>query len=173
MKKKEIIYVVILILGFLAGWVYIRTIEKKIVFVKTGELFDGFEMKKELERSFISVQSGRKQQLDSLELELNMINNQIGQDGRKQDLIEIFEVKRDFFLQRKEQFEEDDALMQDQYTSKIKKQLNQYVADYGKEHNCDYILGAEGSGALMFAKDKDDVTKDVLMYINKKYKGIK
>ena len=51
--------------------------------------------------------------------------------------------------------------------------LNDVILDYGKENECDYILGADGSGSLMYAKDSDDITKDVLVYINNKYKGVK
>lgn len=173
MKRKDIIYGAILLLGFAAMLAYTHSADKKIVYVKTGELYDGFEMKKELEHAYITVQTGRKQQLDSMELEIKMLNKRLETDGPKKGLIEAFETKRAEYLQKKQQFEEDNALMQDQYTSKIRKQLNQYVADYGKENNCDYILGAEGSGALMYAKEKDDITGKVLIYINNKYKGIK
>jgi len=141
------------------------------VYVKVGELYDGFEMKKELENTFMQVEKGRQLELDSLELELKMLNKKISSEGEKKELVEIFDEKRERYLMKKKQFQEDDKLMQDQYAEKIRKQLNQYVMDYGKETNCDYILGAEGSGALMFAKDEDDMTKQVLQYVNNKYKG--
>lgn len=156
-----------------ATLLFVSKTQKKIAYVNALELYDGFEMKKELEQSFIKVQSGRKAQLDSLELELRMLNAQLESSGSKSGLIQVFEIRRDSYLQKKQQFEEDNGLMQEQYNSNIRKQLNQYVADYGKEHKYDYLLGADGSGALMYAKETADVTKEVLNYINDKYKGIK
>lgn len=156
-----------------ATLLFVSKNQKKIAFVNTLELYDGFEMKKELEQSFVKVQSGRKEQLDSLELELRMLNAQLESKGSKAGIAKIFEIKRDNYLQKKQQFEEDNGLMQEQYNSNIRKQLNQYVADFGKEGNYDYLLGADGSGALMYAKETTDVTKEVLKYINDKYKGIK
>lgn len=162
-----------MLLALAATILFVLKKQKKIAYVNALELYDGFEMKKELEQSFIKVQSGRKAQLDSLELELRMLNAQLESSGSKSGLIQVFEIRRDSYLQKKQQFEEDNGLMQEQYNSNIRKQLNQYVADYGKEHNYDYLLGADGSGALMYAKETADVTKEVLSYINDKYKGIK
>ncbi len=162
-----------MLLALAATLLFVSKTQKKIAYVNALELYDGFEMKKELEQSFIKVQSGRKAQLDSLELELRMLNAQLESSGSKSGLIQVFEIRRDSYLQKKQQFEEDNGLMQEQYNSNIRKQLNQYVADYGKEHKYDYLLGADGSGALMYAKETADVTKEVLNYINDKYKGIK
>lgn len=173
MNWKSIAAGSVIVLGFIVITGYVNMDKKKIVYVKTGELYSGFEMKKELENTYVTVQKGRKHQLDSLELELKILNKRFDVEGEKKELVNIFEAKRENYLLKKQQFEQDDALMQEQFTAKIQKQLNQYVMDYGKENECDYILGADGSGSLMYAKDSDDITKDVLVYINNKYKGVK
>src|SRR5438445_708445 len=85
------------------------------------------EMKKELENTYLTVQKGRKQQLDSLELELKLLNKKLQTEGSKKELLEIFDTKKENYLLKKQQFEEDDNQMQEQFTFKIKKQLNQYV----------------------------------------------
>lgn len=173
MKLKDIIYLLALIIGLISVWVYVLVNEKKIAYVNTLELYDGFEMKKELEQTFVKVQGGRKQQLDSLELELRLLNAQIESSKSNTNVVNIFEIKRDSYLQKKQQFEEDNGLMQEQYNKNIRKQLNQYVADYGKKNNYNYLLGADGSGTLMYGKETADITKEVLDYINNKYRGIK
>lgn len=173
MNYKNWIFSTIVIIGFIGVVFYVNNNQKKIVYVKVGELYTEFEMKKELENTYLTVQKGRKQLLDSLELELKLLNKKIDTDGEKKNLLEVFDEKKEKYLMKKQQFEEDDALMQQQYSDKIRKQLNQYVTDYGKENNCDYIFGAEGSGALMYAKEINDVTKEVLIYINNKFKGLK
>lgn len=173
MNYKNWIFSAIVIIGFIAVAFYVNSKQRKIVFVKVGELYTEFEMKKELESTYLTVQKGRKQQLDSLELELKLLSRKIDTDGEKKNLVEAFDERKEKYLMKKKQFEEDDAMMQQQYSDKIRKQLNQYVSDYGKENNCDYIFGAEGSGALMYSKEMNDVTKEVLIYINNKFKGVK
>lgn len=34
-----------------------------------------------------------------------------------------------------------------------------------------YIFGAEGSGVLMYADERNNITKEVIEYINARYKG--
>jgi outer membrane protein len=72
---------------------------------------------------------------------------------------------------KKQQFDDDNQDMSKQYTEEIMKQLNEYVRDYGKANGYTYILGAQGSGSIMSADDKNDITTTVLEYVNEKYKG--
>jgi outer membrane protein len=173
MNKKGWIAIGIIFLSFIVFFIYTNTTKRKIVYVKLGNLYDDFEMKKELEATYLNVQKARKEQLDSLELELKLLNNTLDAQGEKKELVQVFEIKKENYLLKKKQFSEDDALMQQQYSDKIRKQLNQYVTDYGKENKCDYIFGAEGSGVLMYAKEDDDRTAEVLIYVNNKFKGVK
>jgi len=159
--------------GFITITCYVNYSSKKIKYVNLGQLYSDFEMKKELEATYVTVQKGRKHQLDSLEMELKFLNNKLDKEGETPELVRIFEEKRQNYLLRKQQFDEDDSQMQQQYTDKIRKQLNQYVMDFGKEKGLDYIFGAEGSGALMYAKEGDDYTKEILVYINNKFKGVR
>lgn len=165
--------IIIVMAGFIFSAFYTSTSGKKIVYVNLSELYSGFEMKKQLENVYTNVQKGRQQQLDSMELELKLLSKTMDETKVTAELVEKFEAKKEIYLMKKGQFEQDDELMRQQYTDKIKKQLNQYVNDYGKEFKCDYILGAEGSGVLMYATDEDNITAVVLNYVNVKYKGEK
>lgn len=174
MKKGFWILLLLLVLAVTGIVLYIPRVQKKIAFVNVNQLYNEFEMKKELEATLTNVLKGRHQQLDSLELELKLLNSKIESDGaRDKNLIQNFEEKRQGYLLKKNQFEEDNRMMQEDYTTKIMKQLNQYVTDYGKENVYQYILGAEGSGAIMYAEETEDITKTVKEFINQKYKGKK
>ena len=72
----------------------------------------------------------------------------------------------------KQKFDEDNQRTYDDYEKQIWKQVNQYMKDFGVENNYTYILGAEGSWQLMYAKENNNITKEVVEFINKKYKGI-
>ncbi len=87
--------------------------------------------------------------------------------------ISLFQVKREEYFGKKQQFEEDNQRMNQQFQEQISKQINQYIQDYGKDKKYDYIFGAEGSGAIMHANEKHDITKEVLAYVNDRYKGKK
>jgi len=146
--------------------------QDNIVYVNVQQVYDEFQLKKELESKLTNVQQARKTMLDSLELSLKVlsgkIENSLQRDAEREN---NFIVLREEYVLKKNQFDEDNALMTRQYSEQIMKQLNEYTQEYGKQNGYTYILGAEGSGSVMYASEKRDITKDVLDYINRRYKG--
>jgi outer membrane protein len=50
-------------------------------------------------------------------------------------------------------------------------QINQYIKDYGTENKITYILGATGTGNLMYADTSYNITKPIVEYINTRFEG--
>lgn len=174
MTKKDYIIIGLVVALFAALAIYIKATQKQTAFVKVTELYNEFDMKKELEANYMQIEKGRKAQLDSLEIELKLMNKRFDAEGTgNKEMVNLFEMKRENYLLKKQQFEEDNALMQQTYNADIMKQLNQYVSDFGVENKYEYIFGAEGSGAIMHAEKSKDITNEVKTYINAKYKGKK
>jgi outer membrane protein len=48
--------------------------------------------------------------------------------------------------------------------------VNDYVEKYGKKRSYKYILGANGSGNILYANKADNITEEVLEGLNKEYK---
>lgn len=148
-----------------AGALVLMQGKKKVAYVELSLLYKDFKMTKELEARFTAVSSSRKSFIDSLETQLRVMN---GNEKRREE----FERVKNLYIVRKQQFEQDNAAMNQQYNDQITKQMNQYLADYGREQDYDFIFGANGSGGLMYANEQAfNVTGDVLAYINKKYAG--
>jgi outer membrane protein len=158
----------------LTGVVCIFIKQPKMAYVRIPYLYANFQYKKEMEAKLTNVMQSRKLVLDSLELHLKVFAGRL-QKERKPDDNEIaeFNYQKEQFLNKKGQFEEDDNNASKRYADEILKQLTQYVQDYGKDNGYTYIIGAEGTGALMAADEKNDITTPVLAYINEKYKGNK
>jgi outer membrane protein len=107
-------------------------------------------------------------------LQLKMMSTQLEYNKGKDDKeIKLFQIRKQDYLSKEKQFDEDDQRLAEQYSQQIWKQINQYVSDYGKENNFSFIYGASGNGAIMYAQDKYDVTIELTSYINEKYKGEK
>lgn len=151
---------------------YFKYNENKMAYINISEVYNKFEMKKEFESRFLTVVNGRKHLLDSLEINLKIIASKLENKSIK-NLENEFEFKKEAYFLKKQEFEEDNELMQNQYTENIMKQLNQYVQDYGKEKHYSFIFGAENSGSLMYSEDVNNISNEVIEYINLKYKGVK
>lgn len=142
---------------------------KKMCFFHTAELYNGFQMKKELERELDKIQSARNLLLDSLKTDAEQAAVAARQNAALQN---DFLRKRNLFIEKEKQFAEDNNATARRYTEQIWTQLNQYVKDYGNKNGYTYILGADGSGTLMYAEEDENITGPLLIFVNERYKGV-
>lgn len=147
---------------------------QKVGYVYIKELYNGFEMKKEMERRYIQTKAARDKILDSMKFELNSVLKKIDSEKEKNKAtVEEFQLKKEKFFQTKSSFEEENAKLTRQFDEQILSQLNQYVKDYGTQHQYSLLFGNDENGSLMFATEELNRTKEVLEFINEKYRGTK
>jgi len=162
-----------ILLGLLALVIYQMKTTPKTGYVVIQDLYNGFEMKKEMEKKYKTTKDARDKILDSLSFELKTIANQIQlEEEKNKETIKQFEIKREEYFLRKQTFEEDNEILTKQYDQEILTQLNQYVKDYSLANNYSYVYGSDGSGALMYGDEKNNITKEVVVFINSKYNGL-
>ncbi len=170
------------IYGFMAGLALLTVTamcvidEPKTAYVELNMIYNDFQMKKELEAKLTNVQQTRKTILDSLELRLKVLSAQLrgmAQQDKKvmAEQAGRFEALREEYFTKQKMFSEDNDRTTGQYSEQIWKQINQYVKDYGKENGYAYIFGADGSGALMYGTEKENITDKLKAYVNERYQG--
>jgi len=172
-KKNKAVLLLTLLLVAAVAWIIVKeTHAPKNGYVLISEVYNGFEMKKEMEKKYMVVKNSREKILDSLELELKILGARIQKENEKNNATIVeFTTKRDEYVERKKTYEEDNNALSQKYDKEILTQLNQYVKNYGEENKYAYIFGNDGNGALMYANEGDNVTKAVIDYVNSKYKG--
>lgn len=169
MKKIKISFIILTSAIILTGC---GDSKPKIVYVDSAKLYTEFELTQELSSKMEQTFGTRKQILDSLELEVYSLSKLVeAEKGKNSERIALFNIKRDEFVMKKQQFEEDNQLLSQQYNEQITKQFNQYMNEFGKEKDYDVILGANGDGGIMYANEAIDVTDEALQFINGKYNG--
>ena len=173
MKNKSILLFGCLALSLASfGFTLIQWLNApEIGYVNLTRLYDEFALKQELESKLTVVQDARKRSLDSLELTLTILSNTITNGSGDDETKRNFEAKRAEYLTKDRMFSEDNSSMAEQYDQQIWEQLNQYVTEYGNAHGLTMVVGGDGSGAVMFAKDGLDLTEDVLAFSNSRYQG--
>jgi outer membrane protein len=146
---------------------YTRT--KKIGFVTTLKVFEEFTLKKELEGDYKKVQIIKQTYLDSIKLNIQSLAVTSKQVDKEEKIADYKKV----YLLKENQFNQENEALYQQYNEQIWKQLNQFIEDFGKENGYDYLLGASGQGSIMYANEKEDLTKQIIDYVNTKYSGKK
>jgi outer membrane protein len=172
--NKFLIGIIILVIGIIIYLCVQHRPQRKVGYVVIKELYMNFEMKKEMEKKYLSVKQERDKVLDNAKFEINNLLKKIdAEKGKNAKTKEEFERKREAILQMKNSFEEENSKLSQTYDEQILTQLNQYVKDYGIQEKYDLLFGNDGNGSLMFATDELNKTQDVLKFINQKYNGAK
>lgn len=150
------------------------TVRPKSAYVDLGTVYNEFVLKQDLETKLTDVTTLRQAQLDSLKLELTTLgrNYQVETDeALKKELENQYLTKRQEYLMKENSYAEETERLTAEYDEQIWKQINQYVRDYGAKHGYNYIYGAEGSGSLMYGSDSENITEDIVGYVNESFKG--
>jgi len=136
----------------------------KVAYVEVDKLYNEFKLFQEMDAQLTTTQSQRQLILDSLGLQIQSLERNGGSEN------DVNMLKHEY-MNKQQQFAEDNQALAVKYQEEIVSQLNQYVQDYSETNEYDYILGATGEGGLMAAKKTENITTPVLQYINERYAG--
>jgi len=174
LKKGIILLVILLNIASMAAVIFHFKSEKRMGYIDLAKVFESFEYKKILEKDLESYTLQRQAALDSLVFDLKILKRRLQSGCSKkksfEDSLHILDEKYQYF---EKQFSEERSRLTELYDEKILKQINQYVKDYGIGKGYDYIFGADGTGGLMYAEESEDITDEIIAYINSRFKGEK
>ena len=145
-----------------------------IVYIDIKQVFSEFEMKKEREVEFKQIEKKRKLFADSLKSDLDqlykMIVNLDKSKAKQKGIIDYKKNEQNYYETIKGLSEKNKTLMQ-KFDTEILSQLNNYIKEFGKENDYEIIIGSNGTGNLMYAKDEKNISEEVIIFVNKKYSG--
>lgn len=158
----------------LSCWAYVvlGNKQERVAYVNTPKLFKEFLLTKKLEMQFSEITGKRKSSLDSMIISLEVLNEQVKKAKENVDLTSRLQSGKAFYIQQNEFFSQDNERIKAEYDKQIWNQLNQYIKDYGIKHHLDMIIGADGSGSLMYADSRLDITDQVVEYSNNRFTGV-
>ena len=165
MKGKLIFGLLLVSIAILISiliWKYGTNRPVKVAFVKAEVLFNEFELTKELKVNYSNTENARAAILDSLELLMKF--EEPKQSMKYKQMVKVYELQR-------QRFESDNEVLSEKFDAQVWERINQYVSEYATSNHYDIVLGANGSGSLMYASDQYDITKEVVEFMNKKYNG--
>jgi len=150
--------------------IYFLVAQPKNAYVDIPKVYSEFSLKKELESKLENTQNARQGVLDSLKLKLQVLSYHVKDASNTAAKAEYERVAQEYYGQQ-QRFQEYNQTQSAQYNEQILKQLNQYIADYGKKMGYDMLWGANSDGSIMYSKDVYNVSDDVIAYINSRYQG--
>ena len=177
--KKEIILWALVVISLAVGVssFYVNGSSKdvalrKVAFVDVNKVFDGFEMKVDMEKKLKKDLFIKKGLTDSLMFRLSSLKNELeNQKEPSKERVEEFYQLQSYYVKQKETFDEYQISETQKYDAQILGQMTQYIKDFGNENGYDFIFGADNSGNILYGRPAGDVTSEIIVFINLKYQG--
>lgn len=151
--------------------------KSELVYVDINQLVEGYKRTKVEREAFTKKANTLKANVDSLlvdwQEELKAYEKERAAMTKKelelkQQLLQNKQQQIDNYQQAiQKQIQEEDQKM----TQTVINDINDYVKDYGKKQGYRIILGASGTGNIMYAEDASDVTETILDGLNAAYQG--
>lgn len=135
--------------------------KNKIVYVNSMELFEQFKMTKELKRTGEKQFNEQKTVVEGL---YNQLQDSSITEDQKKILMQEFVQKK----QELEAFNQNFALEE---STKIWKRISSYIKEYAEQNAYDIILGSDQNQTVLYSNEQQNITKEVLVFINAKYEG--
>lgn len=160
-KILSVCLLMCIISGVVVYWLAINQ-QKKVAVIDAVKLFDGFNMKKELEGMAKEKLQSESKQLDSVSNALQMakaINN-------NDDEIKKLAYSYNYM---KAKLQEDYNQSNRDINTQVWKRLNPLLEEYGKSNGLRMIIGANGMGSVLYIDQHYELTDEAIKYVNKRY----
>lgn len=177
MSKKVLLIIAISISVVACNKTTEEVKEVKSAYIDTSELMKEYTEAKDLEAKYKAQSEEKGRQLEA---EINRFKQDAANfQSQAQANGQEWAQKRGAELQKREQqlgyaqqalaqqLQQASGAEMDSLVSGVKK----FIKDYGKQKGYDYIYGTGDAASVLYAKDKYDITKDIIKALNDKYKS--
>lgn len=134
--------------------------EKEVKFARMSKVFAESNIKQTYEKELKTFEEESNAKLEELQ---NVIKRR-EMDGESSDVLNPLRVELNGMQSRlTEQYNQKSEAFQ----NSIWQELNKRIEEYGKKMGYKYILGANGDGSIMYGDEAEDITEELIKYLNK------
>ncbi len=141
--------------------------EKKIAYFDYAKVHEECDLKERLQKDLEKVVSRRTSELDSIKLELTFLSNKVQANNADQEELDLFEDMKNRYLTLQNSYEQENYRLKEEYFNQIRQSINEKAKSFGEDNGYNYLFSAVGDGALMYADEGEDITKEMIEYVNR------
>ena len=144
--------------------------DKESKVVDISRLYTDFVMTQELNKDYTATVGERNKQIDSLNMKIVSLESElkttISPESKNQKLTELNIVNSNYrdLVQINQQ-------VKFEFEQQIWNQLNAYMLAFAEEEKYPLILGTKNEGNVLYMNDENDITTELLDFVNDKYLG--
>jgi len=175
MKKVQLIINIALIAGILGLGGYQLLKNEKTVYVDIGKLMQEYRGMKDAQAGFQKKSAQWQASVDTLVAGFQQELKDYEKERSGMNFKEK-ELKEQILRNRQQQIGQYQAAIKNKISeedsktsSEVIEYVNKTIFNYGKEKGYTFIFGANGTGSLLYASDKRDITLEILQLLNLEY----
>lgn len=160
-KRSLVIYVSCAAIGALVALavVFLRG-DREIKYARMSKVFAESSIKRAYEKELKTFEDDSNAKLE----ELQHVIKRKEMNGEPSEVINPLKAElKDMQVQLTKQYTEKSEAFQ----ASIWEELNQRIEEYGEMMGYTYILGANGDGSIMYGDNAEDITEELIIYLNK------
>lgn len=161
MRKIIIPVLLCLAAGSCALSLYVQSRLNKIVVIDVIEVFNEFQMKKDLEKRVEAPLAKIAGQVDSMKALVQQAERSGDETTYNKYMQSLFQMQQE----AQSAYELSDKNINEQ----VWKRLNPLIDEFGKKNNYKVIIGANGMGTVLYNEEQVDRTKELIRFINNAY----
>lgn len=158
----------------LVSYLYFST--PKIAVVRSMDLIYQYNGMKDAKAQFKNQTDGWKSNLDTLQIKYQTALSEYQSkyasynESQRQEQEKMLGVMKNNLEKYAKVVNTEASNQEQEKTQAVLNQINSQIQDYAKRNNIDVVLGADGSGAILFGSEHFDITENVLKELNENYK---
>lgn len=147
--------------------------QQKIGFVDNVELMDGYKEKTDIEDKYKKRADALTKKGDSLSKAIQIEYQDLQSKGlsqrKMQEQLGALQQKSQIVGQQFQQEEREIQLAGQTEMDSVIKKVKKEIKAYGAANGYTYILGGGEGGSVLYGKDTDDLTEEILKILNDNY----
>lgn len=159
-RPSTILASLALIIALAAVIIQFNSTSQHIGYVDLNLAFAEFNYTKEYSEKLQHIETRQKIDLDSLKTKLEIAS--LDKSNNPRSLEQMYYSKVEELSERKATFKAESE-------AKIWNQINTYAQEFGQNHNLKLLLGANGTGGIMYGDTTLDKTKEFIRFINQSF----
>lgn len=149
----------------------LRSNDAKIAYFDIDKVYEGYQMKKDLESKVKGIEGKQQFFLDSLKYQVRAMENRLISNPGDKEGESILSNLYQQYSQVSKDFDESKIAVVKQYNNQVLNNIRERGKTFSEEHGWTVFLGISAKNDLTFADKGLEQTDEFLKYLNENYSG--
>jgi outer membrane protein len=172
---QRLLLLSVLFLGLATGYLFWQSQQRKIAYVDSVKLLDGYQAMAEARKGYAAKSRQWQANIDTLSADVHRAMREYerksaSMTSKERELsTQLLHRKQQELVTYQQAIQQSAQQEDSKSTQQVLTRVNTFLTRYGQAHQYDLILIATPAGAIAYAKPGLDLTEEVVQALNQEY----